>query len=141
MKSFILALTLAFSLATLTANALDNKTINSILKTFAQENKNAADIKWKAAEDFLMIEFREEGKTSYAYYNAYSELIVLAQPIAFNELNVQLQSELTRLYPDHTIADVFRLQDKKGSGYSAVAVKGSEKVILRSAGKKWKVLK
>jgi hypothetical protein len=141
MKSFILALTLAFSFASISANALDNSTIISILKTFRQQHEKATNIQWKAAEDFLIIEFKEEGKINYAYYNEYSERIVLAQPVALTDLNIQLQSSLAQLYPDHTIADVFILQDKKGTGYSAVAIKGSEKILLKSTGKKWSVLK
>jgi hypothetical protein len=141
MKSIILAITLAFSLATLTTNALDNKTINSILKTFRQQHEKATDIQWKAAEEFLVIEFKEEGQKNYAYYNQDSEMIVLAQSVSLNELNAQLQKDLKKLYPDHTIADVFKMKDKNGTSFSAVAVSGNQKVFLKSSRNKWTILK
>jgi hypothetical protein len=141
MKLLLVALSIAFTVATTSANAVDSKTIPAIMKSFGIKFPTAKDIKWNNTEDFLIVEFKMNEKLNFAYYNQESELIVLATPIAATELNASLQKQLAKRYRDYTIADVYVLNDRDEVKYSAVAVKNGEKLILSSTGTKWQVIK
>ena len=141
MKLFFFALSLAFTVATTSANAVDSKTIPAIMKSFGTKFPAAKDIKWNNTEDFLIVEFKMNDKLNFAYYNQESELIVLATPIRVSDLNASLQKQLAKKYSDFTIADVYVLNDRDEVKYSAVAVKNGEKLILSSTGSKWQVIK
>jgi hypothetical protein len=141
MKVLFFALSLAFTVATTSANAVDSKTIPAIMKSFGTKFPAAKDIKWNNTEDFLIIEFKLNDKVNFAYYNQESELIVQATHITVSELNASLQNQLAKRYQDYTIADVYVLNDREEVKYSAVAVKNGEKLILSSTGSKWQVIK
>ena len=141
MKLLLVALSLAFTVATTSANAVDSKTIPAIMKSFGNKFPTAKDIKWNNTEDFLIVEFKMNEKLNFAYFNQESELIVLATPIPVSELTPSLQKQLAKSYKDYTIADVYVLNDRDEVKYSAVAVKNGEKLILSSTGTKWQVIK
>ena len=141
MKLLLVALSIAFTVATTSANAVDSKTIPAIMKSFGTKFPNANDIKWNYTEDFLIVEFKMNDKLNFAYYNQESELIVHATPITVSELNASLQKQLAKKFNDYTIADVYVLHDRDEVKYSAVAVKDGEKLILSSTGTKWQVIK
>jgi hypothetical protein len=141
MKSLFLVLGLALSLVATNSYAVDIKTINTILQKFGREFKQAKDIRWTNTDELLVIEFKEEEKTRYAYYNQEAELLVLAKPMTVGQLNESLQQELAKKYSAFVVTDVYQLNDKEGIKYSAVAIKGNEKIILSSNGKKWQLMK
>jgi hypothetical protein len=141
MKVLFFALSLAFTVATTNSYAVDSKTIPMIMKTFGSKFPTATDIKWSNTDEFLIVEFKQNNKLQFAYYNQESELIVLATPVTKNELTSSLQKQLQKRYSDYTIADVYILQENNEVKYSAVAVKDGERLILSSTGSKWQVLK
>jgi hypothetical protein len=141
MKLFFFALSLAFTVATTSANAVDSRTIPTIMKSFGTQFPTAKDIKWNNTEDFLIVEFKMNDKLNFVYYNQEGELIVLATPIPVSQLNASLQKQLAKKFKDYTIADVYVLNDRDEVKYSAVAVKDGEKLILSSTGTKWQVIK
>lgn len=141
MKVLLFALSLAFTVATTSANAVDSKTIPAIMKSFGTQFPAAKDIKWNNTEDFLIIEFKLNDKLNFAYYNQESDLIVQATHITVSDLKPSLQKQLAKRYQDYTIADVYVLNDRDEVKYSAVAVKNGEKLILSSTGSKWQVIK
>ena len=96
MKLLFFALSLAFTVATTSANAVDSKTIPAIMKSFGAKFPTAKDIKWNNTEDFLIVEFKMNSTLNFAYYNQESELIVLATPIRVSELNASLQKQLAK---------------------------------------------
>ena len=141
MKVLFFALSLAFTVATTSANAVDSKTIPAIMKSFGTKFPSAKDIKWSNTEDFLIIEFKMNDKVNFAYYNQDSELIVQATHITVADLSTSLQKQLNKKYSEYTIADVYLMNDRDEVKYSAVAVKNGEKLILSSTGNKWQVIK
>jgi hypothetical protein len=56
-------------------------------------------------------------------------------------LNKTQQKNLGKAYADFTISDVYKVEDEEGSRFFAVVENSHSKIILKSVGNGWEMMK
>jgi hypothetical protein len=140
MKRLFFAFTMLALLITGSAFATDNVT-PSILRSFENTFSNASEVSWSTIDNFTVARFTQDTKVYYAYYNRSSELTLVAECISPEQLNKTQQRNLKKEYGDYLVSDVYKVEDEDGTRYFAVVESSSTKIILRSIGNSWDVLR
>lgn len=141
MKQFLFTLSLAFSLITSSVSASETGVSNAALKSFAALFASAKDVSWSESENYNVARFTLDKKVKYAYFTTSGELAVVAEPIAEKDLSDKERFNLYKAYEDFVITDLYEMENEEGTKVFAVVENDSKKIILRSNGSKWEVVK
>ncbi len=138
MKKFLIALTIACSVFTMSAIASDVKVSAKVLASFENTFHQASDVKWTQVKNLYQASFQMEEESYSAYFDVDGNMVVVARFITADQLPKQLKSSLKEQTAEGHVSYLFELTDKEGTHYYATIEKDGNKSMLQSMGiKKW----
>ncbi len=132
MKRFIIALTMAFSVFTMSAFAIDGTINPRVQKSFESSFASAKDVKWSMVENLYLAEFSVDGQKVSAFYDVEGTLVATARHIAPQQLPISLQSSLKKRSEGYTLADIFEVNNQDGTSYYVTIDNGEKRIMLKS---------
>ena len=133
MKFLLVTLISVFSLVNVKAHASDDVNVSAaVLASFDSVFKNASDVKWKAAGNYMKADFVVAEQYVTAYYDANAELVAVTRNINSFQLPITLQTKLRASHPQYWISDLFELSNENGVSYYVTVENGENKITLQS---------
>jgi hypothetical protein len=137
MKKIIM--TLAIAVSSLFAFAGDVN--DNVLNAFNTEFTNAKDVRWSENKGVYKVSFVHDNQYVSAFYAADGELMAVARNISSLDLPKTLQNKLKTDYADFWISGLSEVSAGDDTDYYITMENADAKVILKSNGKKWNVVK
>ncbi|MGV3657872.1 MAG: hypothetical protein ACO1NX_07950 [Chitinophagaceae bacterium] len=138
MKKFLIALTIACSVFTMSAIASDVKVSAKVLAAFENTFHKATDVKWTQVKSLYQASFEMEDESYAAYFDVDGNMVVVARFITADQLPKQLEKSLKEEVAGGQVSYLFELTDEEGTHYYATIEKEGKKSMLQSMGiKKW----
>lgn len=140
MKEMIM--TLAIAVSSLFAFAGDKNVNENVLHAFNYEFAGATEVKWTTTKDVYKAEFVLNNQHISAYYTSDGELMGLARNISSLELPETLKNKLKADFGNYWITGLSEISNSNEDTDYLIALENADaKVILKSNGRKWNVVK
>lgn len=123
------------------SHANDKPIPTPMLHSFYSTFTDAQDVRWEQSGKLTLASFILHGKKKFAYYNDLSELIIVADPIALEELPETLRESVHKSFGRYMISEIFKLKDAQGISYHIILASPKEKLFVKSNGRNWEVEK
>lgn len=140
MKKFIFLFSL-LALVTTESFATDTPVPTVVLHSFYAMFKHTNDVVWKQENGLTIASFTLGGQQKFAYYSDTNKLLVVAEPVALENLPEELQESLHYSYRRFDVAELYKMQTSTDTTYSAVLENAKRKIFVKSAGATWEELK
>jgi post-segregation antitoxin (ccd killing protein) len=141
MKTLFLTLITMVSFSSFKAAAQDINVSASVVNAFQSSFKQASEVHWKEAGNYMKADFNMNGQYVSAFYDQNATLIAVTKNISPVQLPVTLQTSLKASYEDYWISEVFELSDQNGISYYTTVENGDSKITLKSIGSSWSTYK
>ncbi|HYH16624.1 MAG TPA: hypothetical protein VD794_15445 [Flavisolibacter sp.] len=140
MKSLILAVVLFFTAFSTKSFAKDVPVTLPTLITFKATFSDATDVQWTVSGSMYRADFWVEGEKKIAFFNINDgALIVTCRYLSVAELPKVLQSSLKAHTANATLKELFVVEENETKDYYATIEQSGQKIIYKSALKKWEV--
>jgi hypothetical protein len=137
MKRILVALTVLFSLVSMSSFANEGNVNPKVLASFQSSFKNATEVDWTINQNIYKAEFSLNGQYITAYYDEAGNTIALTKNISSTQLPISLQASLKKHQKGYWISDLFEVGNESGTTYYAAIENGDTKIILKSSGSDW----
>ena len=121
----------SFLIAGLSAHAATNPQADVILSYFHNSYHYAKNVTIKEVDGLYRVDFMEEGRPQFAYYNASGEMVVNAEIREKSDLSPILQKQLDTHYSKALVTEVYVINSESGSTYFAVIVQDGKRNCRR----------
>lgn len=140
MKKVIM--TLAIAVSSLFAFAGDKNVNQNVLNAFNTEFEGATEVTWSEADDVYKASFLFNNQSISAFYSADGELMSVARNISSLELPQTLQNKLRTDYGNYWISALSEISNSnEDTDYYITMENADAKVVLKSNGRKWNLVK
>ena len=140
MKKVIM--TLAIAVSSLFVFAGEKNVNDNVLNAFNGEFAGAKNVNWTETDGVYKVSFVFNDQHISAFYSADGELMSVARNISSLELPTTLQNKLKADYGDFWITALFEISNNnEDTDYLITMENADAKVILKSNGRKWNVVK
>jgi hypothetical protein len=137
MKKIILTLAIAVSSLFAFAGDVNENALNAFNTEFA----NAKEVRWNETNGVYKVSFVHNNQYVSAFYTTEGELMGVARNISSLDLPKTLQNKLKIDYADFWISGLSEVSAGDDTDYYITMENADAKVILKSNGKKWNVVK
>ncbi len=127
-------LTLAITISTLSAFAVEEKVSPKVLDAFKNEFNTAKEVEWTVGSTYYMATFTYNDKYVFAYYNVDGVLLGISHYISPAELPMALQNSLKKDYSDYWVSDLFEVAKNGKTEYYVTLENADKKIVLQSSG-------
>ena len=135
-------MTLAIAISSLFAFAGDKNVTENVLDAFNYEFAGAAEVKWTTTEGVFKAEFVYNKQHIAAYYTPDGELMGVARNISSLELPETLKNKLKSNYGSYWITGLSEISNSNEDTDYLISLENADaKLILKSNGRKWTVVK
>ncbi|WP_018613783.1 hypothetical protein [Segetibacter koreensis] len=127
MRKLFTAVVLALTIATSAFAAGGNKVNFFAQNSFESEFKNASNVQWTSAPDFLKATFVQNNQKKEAFYNSDGQLIATSRTADLSELPVKAKRTFAKKLEGYTVKEAIRFEGIDENAYyiSAENEKGS----------------
>lgn len=139
MKKMIM--TLAIVASSFLAFAGGGKVNEHVLNAFNTEFTGAKDVKWIESDDYYKADFVFNGQYVSAFYSIAGELMGVTRYISSLDLPENLQTKLKSDYEDFWITGLSEVSTEEDTYFYIILENADSKVVMKSNGKKWSVIK
>lgn len=139
MKKMIMSLVLAAT--GLFAFAGEGDVNKDVLNAFNTEFTTAKEVKWIESDDYYKAAFVLNGQYVSAFYSHDGELMGVTRYISSLDLPENLQLKLKSDYENCWITGLSEVSTEDDTYYYITLENADSKIVLRSSGKKWNVIK
>lgn len=140
MKKVIM--TLAIAVSSLFAFAGEKNVSENVLDAFNYEFAGATEVKWTTTEDVFKADFVFNKQHIAAYYTTDGELMGVARNISSLELPETLKNKLKADYGNYWITGLSEISNSNEDTDYFISLENADgKVILKSNGRKWSIVK
>ena len=112
-----------------------------ILPALKKHFTEAKEMQWVGGDDVVKIEFSFNNQYVTGFYDAEGTLLGLAKNIVSTQLPLLLEKELREDFSAYWISGVLEYSTEGSTSYYAMVENADQKVVLRSSGNSWSVLK
>lgn len=140
MKKIIM--TLAVAVSSLFVFATGKNVNENVLNAFNTEFSGATEVNWSETEGVYKASFVFNNQHISAFYSADGELMSLARNISSLDLPTTLQNKLRADYGDFWITALSEISNNnEDTDYLITMENADAKVVLKSNGRKWNLVK
>lgn len=140
MKKVIM--TLAIAVSSLFVFAADKNVNENVLNAFNAEFTGATEVNWTETDGVYKAAFVFNNQPISAFFSADGELMGVARNISSLELPTTLQNKLKADYGDFWITALSEISNNnEDTDYYITMENADAKVILKSNGRKWNLVK
>ncbi len=141
MKMFILAFTLAASVATTSsfANDVIKAAPGQVVRSFESAYADAKNVTWSTTEDLYKAQFTLNNQSVQVYYDSEGTQVALTRHVNFHQMPLALQTTIKNDYKDVWIADVLEFSSEEGTRYFVTIEDTKKTVVLKSSALGWSV--
>lgn len=133
MKKFIVVAAAVLTLISTTALAGTKHGGNPAEKTFQNNFKGALDVKWDQGKDFISASFVLGNSRVVAYFDPSGELLGTARNIMFNQLPLNIITEMNKSYESAFVYDILEYTSGSETFYTMIAETPTKVLKLRAS--------